>query len=143
MMMVSHPDGAPHGPFTTVLVVDDDAMMRNLIRRTLASAGYGVWTAASVPEARQLLPTIEHRLDVILADVVMPGGLGPELAPDSLTFRPHTRVAYISSYSAEKLRTHGVDLHGAPFLTKPFMPAQLLAFLAGLALPARRPRAAS
>jgi two-component system, cell cycle sensor histidine kinase and response regulator CckA len=142
-MMVDHSRGEPSGSSTTVLVVDDDAMMRNLIRRTLAAAGYEVWVAASVPEARQLLPAIEHHLGVILADVVMPGGLGPELAADVLTFRPHTRVAYISSYSEAKLRTHGVDLHGAPFLAKPFMPAQLLAFLADLVSPARRPRAAS
>jgi DNA-binding response OmpR family regulator len=119
---------------TTILVVDDDAMMRNLIRRTLVASGYAVWTAASVPEARQLLPTIELRLDIILADVVMPGGLGPELG---LPIDPHTRVAYISNYSEAKLRTHGVDLLGAPLLPKPFMPAELLAFLGKLVPPAR------
>jgi two-component system cell cycle sensor histidine kinase/response regulator CckA len=136
-MTVSRAYGPTPAPATTVLVVDDDAMMRNLIRRTLAAAGYAVWTAASVSEARQLLPTIEHRLDIILADVVMPGGLGPELGP---TIDPHTRVAYISNYSEAKLRTHGVDLLGAPYLSKPFMPAELLAFLAKLVPPARGPR---
>jgi two-component system cell cycle sensor histidine kinase/response regulator CckA len=133
-MTVSHKPGPDSVRATTVLVVDDDAMMRNLIRRTLAAAGYAVWTAASVPEARQLLPTIELRLDIILADVVMPGGLGPELG---LTTDPHTRVAYISNYSETKLRTHGVDLLGAPLLPKPFMPAELLAFLAKLVPPTR------
>jgi two-component system, cell cycle sensor histidine kinase and response regulator CckA len=133
-MTVSHAHGPDHVPATTVLVVDDDAMMRNLIRRTLAAAGYAVWTADSVLEARQLLPTIEHRLDIILADVVMPGGLGPELG---LTIDTHTRVAYISNYPEAKLRTHGVDLQGAPLLPKPFTPAELLAFLATLVPPAR------
>ena len=69
----TQPDSA-----TTVLVVDDDAMMRSLIRRTLVAAGYG--------------------------------GLGPELVADVITVRPHTRVAYISSYEVAKLRAHGVDL---------------------------------
>jgi CheY-like chemotaxis protein len=113
-------------------VVDDDAIMRKLIGRTLTAAGYVVWTAASVPDARQLLPTIEHSLDLVLADVVMPGGIGPELAADGITVGPHTRVAYISSYTSPKLRAHGVDLHGAPRLSKPFMPAELLAFIADL-----------
>jgi two-component system, cell cycle sensor histidine kinase and response regulator CckA len=133
-MIVSHEPGPHSVRATTVLVVDDDAMMRNLIRRTLAAAGYAVWTAASVPEARQLLPTIELRLDIILADVVMPGGLGPELGH---TIDSHARVAYISNYSEAKLRAHGVDLRGAPFLPKPFMPAELLAFLAKLVPSAR------
>jgi two-component system cell cycle sensor histidine kinase/response regulator CckA len=133
-MTVSHEPELHPARATTILVVDDDAMMRNLIRRTLAAAGYAVWTAASVPEARQLLPTIELRLDIILADVVMPGGLGPELG---LTIDPHTRVAYISNYPEAKLRTHGVDLLGAPLLPKPFMPAELLSFLAKLVPPTR------
>lgn len=110
----------------TVLVVDDDAMTRRLIQRILAEAGYTVYAAGSVPDARRLLPSIEHHLDLVLADVVMPGGLGPELVADLRIACPTARVAYISSYTAEKLKAHGVQLNGAELLQKPFMPAQLL-----------------
>lgn len=117
-----------------VLVVEDDAMMRLLILRTLTAAGYEVWTAASVPEARLLLPSIQDRLNLVLADVVMPGGLGPELAGDVLAAHMSARVAYMSIYSQAKLKAHGVDLQGAELLPKPFMPAELLAFV-GAQLP--------
>jgi two-component system, cell cycle sensor histidine kinase and response regulator CckA len=115
-----------------VLVVEDDAMMRLLVRRTLAAAGYAVWTAASVPEARLLLPSIQDRLSLVLADVVMPGGLGPELAADVLAADLRARVAYMSIYPQAKLKAHGVDLQGAKLLTKPFMPAELLTFVGDL-----------
>jgi FixJ family two-component response regulator len=62
----------------------------------------------------------------VVADVVMPGGLGPELAGNLLSIGAGTRMVYMSAYSAEKLKAHGVDLGGARFLQKPFMPAQLL-----------------
>ena len=110
----------------TILVVDDDALMRTLIRRTLTTAGYSVFTAPGVPEARLLLPSIEQSLDVLLADVVMPGGLGPELAGTILSIGTDTRVVYMSSYPADKLKVHGVELGGAGFLQKPFLPNQLL-----------------
>lgn len=136
-MMSRLHDRAPTDTAPAILVVDDDPMMQQLIRRTLTLAGHEVWTAASVAEARQLLPTLEDRLDLVLADVVMPGGLGPDLAPNLLIVRPQTRVAYMSSYPLDKLRAHGVDLDGAPLLVKPFLPAELLAFLTTL-IPARR-----
>ena len=113
----------------SVLVVDDDGLMRTLIRRTLVAAGYQVWTAASVAEARRLLPTLEDQLDLVLTDVVMPGGLGPDVAAGIGPSHRSPRVAYMSSYSDTKLRAHGIDLGGAPFLPKPFMPATLLTFV--------------
>jgi two-component system, cell cycle sensor histidine kinase and response regulator CckA len=113
----------------SVLVVDDDQMMRTLVARTLTGAGYKVWTAASAGQARQLLPQLDRRLDILLTDVAMPGGLGPEVVAEVRVAYPHARLVYMSSYSPERLKSHGVDLRGAGFLAKPFMPAELLSFL--------------
>jgi two-component system, cell cycle sensor histidine kinase and response regulator CckA len=124
--MRDHPLSPKPRGAATILVVDDDALMRTLIRRTLTAAGYSVFTAPGVPEARLLLPSIERSLDVLLADVVMPGGLGPELVGTILSVGRDTRVVYMSSYPVDKLKAHGVELGGAGFLQKPFMPNQLV-----------------
>jgi DNA-binding response OmpR family regulator len=108
-------------------------MMCSLVARTLTGAGYTVWTAANAGQARRLLAQLDRRLDILLTDVAMPGGLGPEVVEEVRLAHPHARLVYMSSYSPEKLRGHGVDLAGATFLSKPFMPADLLAFLRGAA----------
>jgi two-component system phosphate regulon response regulator OmpR len=113
-----------------ILVVDDDRLMLALIRRVLATVWHQVWTATSADEARRLLPSIEDQLDLVLTDVVMPGDLGPEVAAIARRGSGRIRVAYMSSYSEAKLRSHGIDLGGAPFLAKPFTPEGLLAFVA-------------
>ena len=113
----------------SVLVVDDDQLVCSLVARTLTAAGYTVWTAGNAGQARRLLAQLDRRLDILLTDVAMPGGLGPEVVEEVRLAYPHARLVYMSSYSAEKLRGHGVDLKGAAFLPKPFMPAELLAFL--------------
>jgi CheY-like chemotaxis protein len=113
-----------------ILVVDDDRLMLALVRRVRATVWYLVWTAASADEARRLLPSIEDQLDLLLTDVVMPGDLGPEVAAIARRGSGRIRVAYMSSYSEAKLREHGIDLGGAPFLAKPFTPEALLAFVA-------------
>jgi DNA-binding response OmpR family regulator len=109
--------------------VDDDPLTCALVARTLTGAGYTVWTAGNAGQARRLLAQLDRRLDILLTDVAMPGGLGPEVVEEVRLAYPHARLVYMSAYSVEKLRGHGVDLKGAAFLPKPFMPADLLAFL--------------
>ena len=125
------PDQLQRNGGGAVLVVDDDASMRSLIQRTLVAAGYVVWTAGGVPDARLLLPTIGPRLDIAIVDAVMPGGVGPELAADIHHECPRARLIYISSYEPAKLRAHGLDVDAAEFLHKPFAPAQLIDALTG------------
>jgi two-component system cell cycle sensor histidine kinase/response regulator CckA len=111
---------------TTVLVVDDDMMMRTLVGRTLATDGFQVWTAANAPDARQVLSRLDSPLDLLLTDVAMPGGMGPQLAAEVRREHGRARVLYMSSYSRKDLSGHGVDLGTDDLLAKPFMPAQLL-----------------
>ena len=100
---------------TTILVVDDDAMMRTLVGRTLRTEGFQVWTASGAVEAGQVLGRIPGGLDLILTDVAMPGGMGPQLA------------AAISHAGGLGMLGHGIDLGKEDLLAKPFMPAELVA----------------
>jgi DNA-binding response OmpR family regulator len=112
---------------TTILVVDDDAMMRTLVGRTLRSEGFQVWTASGAPEARQVLGRMLGALDLVLSDVAMPGGMGPQLAAEIRKAHPSVRLLYMSSYSRKDLLGHGIDLGKEDLLAKPFMPAELIA----------------
>jgi DNA-binding response OmpR family regulator len=117
--------GRPAGEIT-VLVVDDDAMMRTLVGRTLRTEGFQVWTASGAPEARHVLARLTGPLDLVLTDVAMPGGLGPQLAAEVRREHPRVRLLYMSNYTRKDLLGHGIDLGQEDLLAKPFMPAQLL-----------------
>ena len=112
---------------TTILVVDDDAMMRTLVGRTLRSEGFQVWTASGATEARQVLNRMPDQLDLILTDVAMPDGMGPQLVAEVRQAHPRVRLLYMSSYSRKDLLGHGIDLGTEDLLAKPFMPAELIA----------------
>ena len=111
----------------TILVVDDDAMMRTLVGRTLRSEGFQVWTASGAPEARQVLGRMHGGLDLVLTDVAMPGGMGSQLVAELRQTHPHVRLLYMSSYSRKDLLGHGIDLGKEDLLAKPFMAAELVA----------------
>lgn len=112
------------GTGRTILVVDDDGIMRSLICRILRESGYTLLLAANAAQARRA-EAVADRIDLLLTDIAIPGGLGPELEPVK-KYRPGLKVLYMSHYPPEQLREHQLDLDGAPFLRKPFMPEQLL-----------------
>jgi PAS domain S-box-containing protein len=115
----------PHGR-GTVLVVEDEVPVRNLVRRTLEADGYAVLiaepaTAASVARAH------EGTIDVFLLDVVMPVKCGPEVAADLRVIHPEARVLYMTGYTEHAVleRMHVSD--SAQVLHKPFTSSLLLA----------------
>ena len=65
-------------------------------------------------------------LDVILTDVAMPGGLGPQVAAEARRTHPRVRLLYTSTYSRKDLLGHGIDLGQDDLLAKPFMLTQLI-----------------
>ncbi|MEP6591280.1 MAG: response regulator [Gemmatimonadota bacterium] len=103
----------------TVLVVEDSDALRELTRRLLERQGYTVITAASAEEAIQ---RFDHHPEIalLLTDVVMPGGSGPELASHLLKRRPGLKVVYMSGYTDEAIAHHGIIAPGIAFLHKPF-----------------------
>jgi CheY-like chemotaxis protein len=110
-----------------VLVVEDEPLLRELVRRVLALHGYTVLTAASGDQARQLLQEDGPQVDILLTDIVMPGALsGPRLAASVLARSPETRVIYMSGYSDMALTVPRSGIPDAPFLQKPFTPSALV-----------------
>jgi len=108
-----------------VLVVEDEPLLRRVAVQVLRRAGYAVHEAASPADAKDVARSLPA-LDLLLTDVVMPGGSGPELARVLVEERPSLRVLFVSGYPRE----HGVPDATAQFLAKPFTAADLLARIA-------------
>jgi signal transduction histidine kinase/CheY-like chemotaxis protein len=126
----------------TVLVVEDEQTVRDLAVRILTDAGYQVLGVASPQEAIRITEETAGPLDLLLTDVVMPGGInGVDLANRLALTRPRLEVLYMSGYTEEAAIRFGVPQGAARFLAKPFLPDDLLAKVADL-LEARDARSA-
>ena len=117
---------APTGAVPTLLVVDDDEMVRTTTARILARAGYEVVQAANAAEA---LLRCEQGLvpDLVLSDVVMPGESGYDLARRLRDRHPDLAVLLFSGYTPAAIARHGMDGEGFPLLQKPVRAADLVA----------------
>jgi two-component system, cell cycle sensor histidine kinase and response regulator CckA len=110
----------------TVLVIDDDHLLRTLTGHILTGGGYRVLTARNSGEALQISRAIPGAIDLFVTDVVMPGLQGPELARCLMEAHPEAKVLLISGYAEGHLgRSEGCDFCGS-FLQKPFCPDELL-----------------
>jgi two-component system, cell cycle sensor histidine kinase and response regulator CckA len=116
---VSPPPTRPPSGGETALVVEDASELRDLVKRMLEPQGYTVLPAANATEALQLFEDDES-IAVILTDVVMPGGSGPELTSRMIARRPGLKVLYMSGYTEDAISHHGVLDAGVAFLHKPF-----------------------
>jgi two-component system cell cycle sensor histidine kinase/response regulator CckA len=107
----------------TILIVDDERAVRDLVATALRRAGFEVRTAGSAEEALDLEAV--HPVDLLVTDVILPKISGPELASRIRTRSPHTRVLFMSGYTGNALS--GEDLRdGNSFLPKPFGTTTLL-----------------
>jgi CheY-like chemotaxis protein len=115
----------------TILLVEDDDLVRELTEKILCGAGYTVLAAASGEEALRTASG-PRTIRLMIADVVMPGGMtGVELARRLGQSRPGMPVLFISGYTEERSIHLGVP-KGLPFLAKPFHPNDLLSKVAEL-----------
>jgi len=114
-----------HRGTEAVLVVEDDQEVRNLVYEILMASGYAVLEAADPTDARELCLSSTVPISLLVTDVVMPGMNGPELAESIRGVCPDIKVLYLSGYTAEALRRHGVDGPAVTLLAKPFLPEQL------------------
>jgi PAS domain S-box-containing protein len=110
----------------TLLVVEDEAALREVAGRILSAAGYRVLAADGARQALELAAVHEGAIDLLLSDVVMPGMLGKELAERLVDSRPDTRVLYMSGYAQPVLASQGTLDPGVALLEKPFTAADLL-----------------
>jgi CheY-like chemotaxis protein len=121
----------------TVLVVEDEAPVRAIVRRTLEREGYAVLDAASGVQALELLREHRGTIDVLLTDVMMPGLNGVALSQAVVRQRPSMRVLFMSGHPGDTFARHGLDVSSARLLQKPFSTESLCRELQGvLAAPA-------
>jgi len=104
----------------TVLLVEDDPTVRVVTGRILRELGYTVLEAASGAEARSVAATAAGRIDLLLTDVVMPGGSGRELAEALTQTRPGLPVVFMSGYTADVILRMGIVHDKVTLLSKPF-----------------------
>jgi PAS domain S-box-containing protein len=110
----------------TVLVVEDDAGVRDLAVRVLESYGYQVLHAGCGPDALLLSEQYDGPIDLLLTDVVMPHMNGRELAEQIRAQRPAIPVLYMSGYADSNLLRRGTLPAGMAFLSKPFVVEELI-----------------
>jgi len=111
----------------TVLVVEDEVRVLELIRRILTEAGFEVVTAATASEALSMLADGAD-VDLLLTDLVMPGASGMELANQAKDLYPELPFVFMSGYSSEVLASHGA-IESVEVLAKPFSSVELLALV--------------
>jgi two-component system cell cycle sensor histidine kinase/response regulator CckA len=109
----------------TVLVVEDEESVRNLVKCILSRAGYTVLTAANGVEALTVCERQQGAVDLVLTDVVMPEMNGKELSDNLKRLYPNLRVLYMSGYTKEVFLDRGILDRGTHFIGKPFSPADL------------------
>ncbi len=121
-------DGTPGG---TVLLVEDDALVRRPLSQLLDRAGYTVLAASDSAEARDLFGKNIGSIDLLLTDIVMPGENGWDLSQHLLDRRPDLKVIYMSGYTRSDQIDAKLAKSNAPFLPKPFTPDELARTLNG------------
>jgi two-component system, cell cycle sensor histidine kinase and response regulator CckA len=114
-------------PHETILVVDDEPYIRELVCTIFSIAGYTALQAKDGPAALEIAGKHADRIDMLLTDVVMPGMNGKQLWDRFRATRPATRVLFISGFPAEVLSQQGLREGSFPLLPKPFTPKTLLA----------------
>lgn len=125
-------DAATEGGTETILVVEDDAQVRELASTSLRERGYTVIEATNGHEAVVVLDADGH-IDLVLTDMVMPGAMtGKEVAEHALQVRPGMKVLFTSGYADASVMRNGLVKAGARFLSKPYRSGQLAATVRAL-----------
>jgi len=117
--VVKHPQ-APVGGSETVLLVEDEESVRELVRETLKSKGYVVMEAADGVQGMKVAESHTGKIDILITDVMMPGMSGRELAQRITAVRQTIKVLFLSGYTEDAIIHEGVLEPGTAFLQKPF-----------------------
>lgn len=116
----------PAGPRRTILVVDDEDVVRALVARSLTEGGYVVVQASHGAAAIGLLELEAQNVDLVICDLVMPILGGREVSNWIKEHRPQLPLLFISGYPRAYLEAHHLYDPAVPVLRKPFLPSRLL-----------------
>jgi len=120
------PDFKVHGGTETILVVEDEQPVRELVCSMLQSHGYKILAAESGVRALEIWREHRNEIALLLTDVVMPDRLsGRELAEQFWAEQPSLKVIFTSGYSADVVGKDWILRHGSNYLQKPYRPRQL------------------
>jgi CheY-like chemotaxis protein len=122
---VKEVESAIPGGTETVLLVEDEEVVRGLARQVLQEAGYRVLVAPQGDEAIRLGNEHAKEIHLLLTDVVMPGAGGKEVADHLSSLCPGIKVLFMSGYTDEAIVHHGILDSDVKFIQKPFTPAAL------------------
>jgi CheY-like chemotaxis protein len=117
----------PRGGKETILVVEDEPPLRNLVCRVLKSYGYNVLDATSGVHALEVWAANKEKIDLLLTDIVMPDGMtGRDLAERVQAEKPGLKAIFTSGYSSEIVGKDFIIEEGVNFLQKPYVPQKLI-----------------
>jgi two-component system, cell cycle sensor histidine kinase and response regulator CckA len=119
----TRPEGAAGGTVAaraTILVIEDEEMVRRITAKTLQRAGFDVLTASTLEEALERIQVHSREPAVLLTDVRMPGRTGPEVAAALTQRMPRLRTVYMSGYTPQEAIGAGMPGTGAIFIQKPY-----------------------
>ena len=122
---IQRPGDSAAGGSETVLVVEDDRIVLNLVERILKERGYDVHCASAGEEALEIAKRIATGLDLLVTDVVMPGMNGRELHRRVTEYCPEAKVLFMSGYTDNVIIHKGFVDEGVKFLQKPFTVREL------------------
>jgi PAS domain S-box-containing protein len=126
MVNASAPKTELRGGHEAILVVEDEAAVRALIRKSLERYGYRVWEAASGPQALSVWRQHHAVFDLLICDVILPGGMsGFQLAERLRGEKPALKVIYSSGYGGDILGEGPAAGKDISFLPKPYLPRRL------------------
>ena len=126
------PPGPASGGSEIILLVEDEPAVRAIARRILAGAGYVVLEAADPQSAGAVIATRGTDIDLLLTDVMMPGGIGPDVAHRLAAVNSRAVVLYMSGYTDDAIRHRDVLEPDVKLMTKPFSAEELLATVRGV-----------
>jgi PAS domain S-box-containing protein len=110
----------------TILLCEDEPMVREMVRTILETSGYRVLGSLDPVEALQIAREHPGRIDLLLTDVVMPQMSGRQLAEKLLAQQPDLKVVFMSGYTDDAVLRHGIRDDEVAFLAKPFTPLDLI-----------------
>ena len=110
----------------TVLVVEDEESVRDVLHQMLEANGYRVLVAQDGAEAFRIVDAHAGAIHLLVTDVIMPGMTGPNVVERITPKHPEMKVLYISGYTEEAISRHGVMSPGTAFLSKPIGAATFL-----------------
>jgi CheY-like chemotaxis protein len=113
-------------PSVTILIVEDDDNLRNILHRALEGNGFSVFPAAESAEALRLCQEQNRTIDLVISDIVLPGLNGIDLAERIRAARPKMKFLFITGFGDQFPGLGELIKSGANILEKPFLPSELL-----------------